>query len=259
MASCLPQTYITMLQDFLQGLTAHARAIHLLLSRREVRRLAATPFIINLILFLVAVPLAVFWAFTFVGEIGAGETGIARAGIAVLQVVAGLVVIGGAVLLFGVIGGAIAGPFSGPLSQRVESIERDRRGLPQVQIPERGMLADIWRGLVYAIGRLIIFLLVYPLIFLLQFIPGAGQILFTILALLYSAFVLSVDFSDPILDRKLDTFREKLRYILDRKARSLGFGLGCVILLLVPIVNLVMIPVCVVAGTVVWVEGSARG
>ena len=245
-----------MLRDFFHGLTSHLRAIRLLRSNSEIRRLATIPFLINLILFLVAVPFAVIWAFNFVGDFGADQAGFARAGFAVLQVVAALLVVAGSVVLFGVIGGAIAGPFSGPLSEKVESIERARLELPQVPIEERAIFTDIGRGLAYALGRLIIFLLVYPIIFLLQFIPGVGQVLFTILATLYSAFVLSVDYSDPILDRKLDTFRQKLRYILDRKARYLGFGLGCVVLLLLPIVNLVMIPVCVVAGTVVWVEGS---
>lgn len=247
-----------MIADLFYGIGAHLQAFRYLATDRELRRLAAIPFLINLVLFLVAVPLVAWLVISWIGALGEGSGGVALVGWTILQIVAGVAVVAGSVLLFGIIGGIIAGPFSGPLSERVEFLERERLGLPGSDVASRGVATDIWRGLLFAFGRLFLFLLVYPLIFLLQFIPGVGHVLFGVLAFIYSAFVLSVDYSDPYLDRRLESFRAKLRFVLDHKGLSLGFGSGAVLLLIIPFVNLVMIPVCVVAGTVVWVGEEGR-
>ena len=236
-----------------RGLIAHGQAIRLLAADQRIRRLAAVPFAINVGLFLVGVPFAVWGALSLIESMLGRLDGIAGAGVVGLKVIAVIAVVIGSVFLFGIIGAAIAGPFSGPLSEAVERRERERRGMAPMPSSSRSLLTDVSRGLAYSIGRLILFLLIYPLIFALQLIPGAGQILFTILAFLYSTFVLSVDFSDPLLDRYVDTFRRKLAWVWNRKGLYLGFGAGCVLLMLVPIVNLAMIPVCVVAGTIVGV------
>lgn len=237
----------------IRGLASHLRAFRLLAADRRIRRLAAVPFAINVGLFLVGVPFAVWGVWGLIDSFLGPTSGPAGVMVATAKFIAVILVAILALVLFAVIGAAIAGPFSGPLSEAVESRERERRGLPPVPATSRSILTDVTRGLAYALGRLFLFLLVYPLIFALQLIPGAGQILFTVLAFLYSCFVLSVDFSDPVLDRYVDTFRQKLAWVWRRKGLYLGFGAGCVALMLVPIVNLVMIPVCVVAGTIVWV------
>ena len=243
----------------IRGLASHIRAFRLLAADRRIRRLAAVPFAINVGLFLVGVPFAVWGAVSLIESMLGRLDGIAGVGVIGLKIVAVIGVVIVSVLLFGIIGAAIAGPFSGPLSEAVERRERERRGLPPMPATSRSILTDVTRGLAYALGRLFLFLLVYPLIFALQLIPGAGQILFTVLAFLYSCFVLSVDFSDPVLDRYVDTFRQKLAWVWRRKGLYLGFGAGCVVLMLIPIVNLVMIPVCVVAGTIVWVGEVESG
>ena len=148
----------------------------------------------------------------------------------------------------------IAGPFNGPLSEAVERYERERRGLPAVGTENRGVIRDAGRAVLYEIGRLILFLLFYPFIFAVQFIPGIGVILHPILAFLYAAFVLSVDFSDPTLDRHLDRFRDKLRYVWKRKSTYLGFGGGAFALMLIPFINLAVIPICVVAAALLYME-----
>lgn len=244
--------------QIVRGLTAHVRAMRMLKEDRQIRRLATVPFAINVGLFALGVPLAAWGMINLIESMLGRLDGMAGAGVVGLKIIAVIAVVILSVILFGIIGAAIAGPFSGPLSEAVERRERARLRMPLMPASSRSLMSDVTRGLAYAIGRLLLFLLIYPFIFALQLIPGAGQILFTVLAFLYSSFVLSVDFSDPVLDRYLDTFREKIRWVWQRKGLYLGFGAGCVLLLLVPIVNLVMIPVCVVAGTVVWVGERER-
>jgi CysZ protein len=110
-----------------------------------------------------------------------------------------------------------------------------------------------------AISRLFIFLLCYPPIFATQFIPGAGVFIHAVLAALYGAFVLSIDFSDPTFERHLDRFRDKVRFIWRRKALYLGFGLTAVGMAIIPIVNFLLLPLGVAAAAILYLEEMERG
>ncbi|MGE3802303.1 MAG: EI24 domain-containing protein [Candidatus Kapaibacterium sp.] len=238
------------------GLTSHFRAFRLLTANKEIRRLAAIPFLINVVLFFVCVPLAIWWGIGYVDSLFSDSSWWVQALSIVAQIIATLVLIVVSVFLFTLIGTIIAGPFAGPLSEAVERYEREKRGLPQLTISERGIIRDAGRSILYAIGRLLLFILIYPFIFATQFIPVVGVALHPILAFLYAAFVLSVDFSDPTLDRYIDTFKGKLRYVWNRKGTYLGFGGGAFVMMLIPFVNLAVIPVCVIAATMLYVEGT---
>ena len=78
------------------------------------------------------------------------------------------------------------------------------------------------------------------------------------LAFIYAGFVLSLDFSDPTLDRHFDSFREKAAYIWQRKTTYMGFGAGALLMLLIPFVNLLVIPVCVVAASILYVQNTVQ-
>lgn len=243
-----------MIRAFSSGVTAHIRAVRLLASQRRIRRLAAIPFFINVVLFVIGIPLAIWWGTGYVDSLFGGGAWWVEALTIVAQIIVTLVLIVAAVFLFTLVGSVIAGPFNGPLSEAVERHEREKRGLPVKQLEERGVVKDAGRAILYEIGRLLIFLLFYPVIFVTQFIPVIGVFIFPVLAFLYGAFVLSVDFSDPTLDRHLDRFRDKLRYVWNRKATYLGFGGGAFVMMLIPFVNLAVMPICVVGAALLYEE-----
>lgn len=239
---------------FFRGLTSHLHAFRLLAQNRKIRRLALVPFLVNSLLFLIGIPLAMWVGVDAVNSLFSDSSGWLQAVAFVVQVLVVLLVLLAAFFLFTLVGTIIAGPFNGPLSLAVEQHQREARGLAPLAVQERGLMQDAWRGVVFGVGRLILFLLVYPLIFITQFIPVIGPFLSPVLFFLYSAFVLSLDFSDPTLDRHLDTFREKLSYVRNRKATYIGFGAGALCMMLVPFVNLLVIPVCVVAAARLYVD-----
>lgn len=208
------------------------------------------PLLINIVLFLIGIPLAIWAGVAFVDRVFAGASWWLELLTVIIQVaIVALTALAG-VLLFTLVGVIIAGPFSGPLSEAVERRELELRRLPLPIWRESGATSDIIRGILYQLGRL----LLYPLIFATQFVPVVGPFLHPILAFLYATFVLAIDFSDPTLDRYLHSFREKVEYVTDRKALYLGFGTGALLLMLIPFVNLLVIPVCVVAGAQLVVE-----
>lgn len=245
------------MRSFFRGLTSHLRALRLLSAQPRIRKLAAMPFIINVALFLIGLPVAVWASLRIVDGLFGDESWWLQALTLIVQVLVIVAVILAGIFLFTLIGTVIANPFNGPLSEAVEKHERQRRGLPETPVLKRGAARDAWRGIAYEIGRLILFLLLYPFIFVTQFIPGIGMFLHPLLAFFYATFVLSVDFSDPVLDRHLESFRDKLRYVWRRKGTYLGFGTGALLMMLIPFLNLLVIPVCVTAGTMQYIESSS--
>ncbi len=242
-----------MVRDLIRGVDSLRRGFALLRSVPRLRRLALLPFLLNLVLFVVGVPLAVWfaahWSGSLLPESGFWSSGAVRV---VLELIVGVLIAVGALFLFSAVGSAIAAPFSALLSEAIEEHVLIEHGMTPASSP--GTLQGVVQSLGSAFGRLFLFLLCYPPILALQLIPGAGVILFPLLSFLYGAFVLSFDFSDPTFERHIDGFRAKLRYLLDHRALYLGFGGGAVAMMLVPVLNLLLIPVCVAGGTLAYLE-----
>jgi len=238
-----------MFRDFFLGLSAPLRALRLLGSVSRLRRLAAMPFLINLLLFLVGVPLAVWGGVTFIGGLLPGAELLQGTLRVLLQVLIALAVIVGSAFAFTLVGNIIAAPFNSKLS---EAVEEHVAGRPAAAAG--GIVGDAVRGIITAIGRLFLFLLLYPLVFALQFIPVAGPFLHAVFAALYGAFVLSIDFSDPTFERHFRRFRDKVGFIWGHRALYLGFGLTAVAMAIVPFVNFLLLPVCVTAAAMLYLE-----
>jgi CysZ protein len=63
-----------------------------------------------------------------------------------------------------------------------------------------------------------------------------------------------LDFLDPPLERRRLGFRQKLGIIAKSLPQSAGFGLASLLWGSIPLVNLITIPLCVVAGTLFFCE-----
>lgn len=233
---------------FVRGAGAPIRGARLLLKSPRLRKLAMFPIVINTLLFLVGIPLVIWLGVDLVGDwLNGGDTWSYLLKL-LLQVLVVLAVAVGSVFLFVIIGNIIAAPFNSALS---EGIEREVRGSAE---GGSGAIEGIGRSLATSVGRLGLFLLLYPLILLLQFIPVVGIFLYPVVSVLYGAFVLAFDFSDPTLERHFRTFRQKLGYVWGRRSLYLGFGLVSVMLAFIPFINLLVIPICVSGATLLYLE-----
>ena len=63
---------------------------------------------------------------------------------------------------------------------------------------------------------------------------------------------------DYSLDLLYKSFRRKNKIIFSDKSRMMGFGIICFIMGLIPVFNLFLIPVCVIAGTMMFINEHAR-
>ncbi len=203
------------------------------------------PVAINIAVFIAGITLATIAAVSWAGHLVAGNEALRIA----VQIIAVAAILAAAIFLFLIIGNIIAGPFNARLSEAIELQLTGRAGAFTTTIRQ-----DVGRSIATAVGRLFLFILCYPPILLTALIPVIGFIVQPLLATLYLAFVLSLDFSDFVLERHMARFGEKVRYIRSRKALYLGFGLTAVAFAFIPVIDFLLLPVGVAGATLLFIE-----
>jgi CysZ protein len=144
------------------------------------------------------------------------------------------------------LGGIVASPFHDFLSEQTERILRGVEELPESDE------SYVW-GLVRSIGSSAFIALSYAAIMLpillLNLIPAAGSVAATVLGTCVSAFFVSLEYTDPTLQRHGVRLRDKLGLIWKHLPLTGSFGLGTSLLLWVPLMNFLCMPIAVIAGT----------
>lgn len=141
----------------------------------------------------------------------------------------------------------LGSPWYGRLSEVLEQ-ERLPEQFQQLP-PSSGPLNDLSRALQFELKKLLLTAIVFILVLGLQFIPLAGQVFGSILSVIWGALLTCIDFWDGPLERRHYRFRRKLAWVLRQFPTNLSFGLFCNVLISVPVFNLLTIPLCVAAGT----------
>jgi CysZ protein len=139
-------------------------------------------------------------------------------------------------------------PFLDALSQRVERIELGEA----FDFGEAG-LAAIWgearRSVAHEAQRLLFFVGVWGVIALGGVVIPGGQLLAPPLLLVFTALFLPLDYAGYSLDRRHVSFAHRRSWVRANLAVMLGFGGGAVAISLVPVLNFLLLPSLVVAGT----------
>ncbi|MCZ6603147.1 MAG: EI24 domain-containing protein [Planctomycetota bacterium] len=243
----LPGVFTT---RFVQGLICPVRALRYLYSPPGLGRYFMLPFVINVILFVVLLVGAV-WAYDplydqFVSSTSTGFWApFVRWAIFFVYLVAFTLV---SIFLFNVVGTAIAAPFLDPLSHRVEVA-----ALGDVEGGEigRGLIGEFLFSAGQAIGMLFLSFSGLMLALALSFcLPVAG----VPIALVLTSFITALEYLDVPLARKQYRLGEKLHFLWMNKASALGFGLTMQALLLVPLLNLLVLPAGAAGATTMFLD-----
>jgi CysZ protein len=145
----------------------------------------------------------------------------------------------------------LGGPFNEFLS---EAVEKEATGQDIGEpLHWKQVIVDVSRGALGALGRLTLWLAIYVPLAMLSLIPGVG-VVFAAGTIVYSAFFLAINFTDPVLDRKRLRLAEKVGYARQHIATHLGFGAGIFVLLLIPFAALIVTPGLVTGGTLLFLE-----
>jgi len=142
----------------------------------------------------------------------------------------------------------IAAPFNGLLSEKVEAM---LTGEPS---PEGGysyIIKDIprtvgreWTKLCYYVPRALGFLVIMLLL------PIIGQIIWFI----FAAWMMAIQYKDYPFDNHKISFNEMKSVIKEKQGLSYGFGFTVAIFSLLPVINLIVMPVAICGATNLWVD-----
>lgn len=163
------------------------------------------------------------------------------------------------ILFFGftLLANLIAAPFNGFLAEKVEAVVRGRDVAPPFRWGE--LLAMIPRTLGRELRKLAYFLPRALALLLLSLIPGLN-LLAAPLWLLLGVWMMAVQYIDYPADNNKLGWNEMLAWLREKRWQSLGFGAATYAALLVPGLNILLMPAAVAGATVFWVRelGSER-
>jgi CysZ protein len=154
---------------------------------------------------------------------------------------------------FTILANLIGSPFYGVIAQRVIAAEIavDQSNI----LTESGLLSGAWNSLVRELQLIGYFLprtvAVGIVAMMMSFIPVVN-LLAPIIAGSWAAWCLCLQYLDYAADSQGVTFLALRKKVSDNRLNSMGFGLTALLASAIPLVNLVMLPASVVAGSLLW-------
>ncbi len=143
----------------------------------------------------------------------------------------------------------VLAPLQDPLS---EATDTRCGGFTPDPFSVRQFVRGITESLAHTTLRLGFMMLGFGLLLPLHFIPVAGSALWVGLSTVWSMFWLAVEHLSNPAARRLVPFRQVVRALRQRLFLALGFGAALWVFLWVPVVNFFLLPVAIVAGTLLF-------
>jgi len=142
----------------------------------------------------------------------------------------------------------LAAPFNGLLSEKVEELligKPIQSGSPADVIKDiPRTLTREWQKLAYYLPRAVGFFL------LMLFLPIIGQVIW----FLFVAWMMAIQYKDYPFDNHKISFKIMKSALQQRKGLSYSFGITTAIFSIIPIVNLIVMPVAICGATALWVD-----
>ncbi|MEO1171493.1 MAG: EI24 domain-containing protein [Myxococcota bacterium] len=173
----------------------------------------------------------------------------------VIWILFAVLALGASSIVLLLIGQAAASPFLDMLSERVENIVLGTPEQPfTVSIITRSILlslSDLFWGLVY--------LAAFNIPVFLVSLTAVGAVPASIASFAFSSLLLAVEFIGLPMTRRFVSYRDRWSLIWDSKGLALGFGASSMLLLLVPGLNLILLPLAAVGGTLAFCDLRRSG
>lgn len=242
---------------FFEGAALPFRGAFFLLARPRLWLLALIPLALNVALFAAAL----YWGGAFFSSalrqwIGGGHDAAWywKIALGLAQFFFWAIVLLLVYFVFTPVALVVGSPFFDLLAEQAEEAcgFRFQDGLPLW----KSLLAMAFYSVVIQCKNLAVVLAVFALLLPLHLIPVAGSVLYAALSALWLVLTSTFQFTSYPCDRRRMRYREKWRLLADNWAFALGFGCSAAAALLVPFLNVMVMPACAVAGTFYY--GMAR-
>jgi len=157
---------------------------------------------------------------------------------------------------FTMLANIIAAPFNGFLAEKVEMVARGEDSSPPFSWAE--LLAMLPRTIAREARKLAYFAPRALALLILSFIPVVN-LAAAPLWLLFGVWMMAVQYIDYPSDNNKMSWAEMMAWLRQRRWQSLSFGAVTYAALLVPVLNLLIMPAAVAGATLFWVrEGGKR-
>ena len=152
---------------------------------------------------------------------------------------------------FTMLANIIAAPFNGFLSEKVEAVVRGVDNSPPFSWGE--LIAMVPRTLAREMRKLGYFLPRAIALLILSFIPVLNLVAAP-LWLIFGVWMMAIQYIDYPADNHKLGWNEMLAWLREKRWQSLSFGGIVYLVLLIPVVNILMMPAAVAGATLFWVR-----
>lgn len=156
---------------------------------------------------------------------------------------------------FTMLANIIAAPFNGFLAEKVETVARGEDSSPPFSWAE--LLAMLPRTLAREARKLAYFAPRALALLILSFIPVVNLVAAP-LWLLFGVWMMAVQYIDYPADNNKMSWAEMMVWLRQRRWKSLSFGAVTYAGLLVPVLNLLIMPAAVAGATLFWVREGGK-
>lgn len=152
---------------------------------------------------------------------------------------------------FTLVANVIAAPFNGFLAEKVEVVVRGQDNFPAFSWGE--LIAMVPRTFGREMRKLGYFLPRAIGLFILSLIPVVNVVAAP-LWLIFGVWMMAIQYIDYPADNNKMSWQDMLAWLREKRWQSLGFGGITYLALMIPLVNVVMMPAAVAGATLFWVR-----
>jgi len=150
--------------------------------------------------------------------------------------------------IFSTVANWLAAPFNGLLSEKMEAIlsgnEAPKGSMLDIVKDIPRTLSREWQKLAYYLPRAIGFFIIMWLL------PVVGQIIW----FLFIAWMMAIQYKDYPFDNHKGPFATMKQMLKQNQGISYSFGITVALFSMIPIINLVVMPVAICGATAIWVD-----
>ena len=235
------------MQDLIKGLKYTFSGFDLII-KPGIRLYVLVPLLINAILFAAVISYGVHALNEFISSFLTGWWEWLRWLLWPLFVIISLTVV---FFCFSIVANLLASPFNGFLAEAVEAQisgikTQDRGGLAQLPAEIKRAVKSEFTKIIYFLVRAVPLIL----LFFIPFVNFAAPFLW----ILFGAWMLALEYLDFPTGNHGIIFPELRNMMKTRHRLAFGFGLGVMLLTMVPVINFIAIPVAVCGATRLWIE-----
>lgn len=235
-------------RQFLAGASLLGRGLELVLRSPRLLALGLFPAFVAGILYAVALVFLI----RFLPDLARSSTGFAdgwATGLRdLLEVLAGIAILGVSVLLgllaFTAVTLAVGDPFYERIS---ELVERRYGGVPDAV--EVGFWRSLRRSVADSIRLITLSILVGIPLFLLGLVPVVGQVVSPVLGALVGGWMLAVELTGAPFQRRGQRLRDRRRVLRAHRPFALGFGVAVFLCFLIPLGAILLMPAAIAGAT----------